>query len=116
MSEIPKDSILNVTKKLLNAPVDYDFFDLDVLTHINSVFANLSQMGVGPKEGFFITDGSTPWSEYIKGDSNLNGVQSYMVNKVRLMFDLPTTSFAIAAIEKLCAEFEWRLHVASETP
>lgn len=116
MSDPPKDSILNVTKKLLNAPVDYDVFDIDIITYINSVFAILSQMGVGPRDGFFIQDDSASWADYIKDNPNLNGVQSYMVMKVRMMFDMPTTSFAITAMEKMCAEFEWRLNVVSETP
>ena len=45
----------------------------------------------------------------------LNDVKTYMYMKVRLLFDPPTSSAAIASMEKLISEFEWRLNVAAET-
>lgn len=112
----PSDSILNVTKKMLNVPIDYDAFDIDIITHINSVFATLRQLGVGPETTFSIEDAMTPWGEFIAGDLGIASVKSYMVNKVRLMFDPPTSGFTTKAIQDQIAEFEWRLNVASETP
>lgn len=50
------NSILNSTKKILGIAAEYKAFDLDIITHINSVFATLQQLGVGPVEGFMIDD------------------------------------------------------------
>ena len=50
------DSILTSTKKLLGITEEDISFDLDIIMHINSVFAILTQMGVGPDEGFYIED------------------------------------------------------------
>lgn len=46
------DSILNTIKKQLGITEDYTVFDSDLIVHINSVFLTLSQLGVGPDEGF----------------------------------------------------------------
>lgn len=109
--EPPKDSILNSTKKVLGIEAEYDVFDVDILMHINTVFGTLNQLGVGPEDGFEIEDASTGWSEYLGGDKRLNPVKTYMVQRVRLEFDPPTTSFAIEAIKNRVQELEWRLNV-----
>lgn len=115
MSEVvAKDSILQSTKKILDAPPGYEVFDLEIITHINAVFATLSQMGIGPKESFHIEDGSSVWSDFDVSTNVLNLVRTYIPMKVRLMFDLPSTSFAIEAIQKICSELEWRLNVESD--
>lgn len=49
-------SILNSIKKLLGIANDYKEFDTDIIIQINSVFMILHQLGIGPKEGFHITD------------------------------------------------------------
>ena len=50
------DSILDSVKKVLNQGADDDFFDPDILMHINTVFSTLHQLGVGPEDGFAIED------------------------------------------------------------
>lgn len=117
----PNDSlsILNTTKKNLGIDSRYDVFDLDILTHINSVLFTLNQLGVGPVDGFRVEDANTSWDDYLgTDDKNLSAVKSYMYLRVRLLFDPPTTSFAIDAMKKQAEEFEWRLnvHVENLTP
>ena len=111
-------SILSDVKKMIGPSEIYDQFDKDLIIHINSVFTILQQLGVGPKEGFAITeDGEEEWEDYISGieDTNLfQMVKSYMYLKVRMMFDPPTGSVASAFQEQI-KEFEWRLNVAPET-
>ena len=108
------DSILDSTKKILGLDPEYDVFDVDIITHINSVFFTLNQLGVGPAEGFMITDNTTPWTWFSEGPSNLNAVKTYVYLRVRLLFDPPQTSFAISAMEKQIQELEWRLNVHRE--
>ena len=52
------ESILTSIKKLLGIAEEYTQFDSDIIMHINSVFTTLTQLGVGPSEGFFIEDNS----------------------------------------------------------
>lgn len=109
-----EDSILKSTKKILGIAPEVEVFDLDVLTHINSTFFTLNQLGVGPIEGFMIEDDTALWSEYLMGDTNLNAVRTYMFLQVRLLFDPPVSSYALAALEKQILEHQWRLNVKRE--
>lgn len=117
-SQIPPvaRSILNTIKKALGLDPSYDVFDTDLVMHINSTFATLSQLGVGPEEGFSIEDDSATWQDFLGlvETNKLLFVKSYMYLKVRLLFDPPTTSFAIDAMKKNAEEYEWRLNVQTE--
>ena len=108
------ESILNSTKKLLGIAEDYDAFDTDIVMHINSVFNTLSQLGLHPTDGFTIEDENSVWSEYIDNQKLYNSVKTYMYLKVRLLFDPPTTSFAIESFAKQIQEYEWRINVQIE--
>lgn len=109
------DSILNTIKEMLGYPAEYTEFDLQIVMHINSVMADLSQLGVGPKGGFFISGDTEKWSDFIN-DNELNAVRSYIHIRVALLFDPPTNSSVLAAYERQAKEWEWRLNVAAETP
>jgi hypothetical protein len=106
-------SILNEVKKVLGMEPEYTAFDTDVIMHINSVFATLHQLGVGPSTPFQITDKEAKWAGFID-TASIASVKSYMWAKVRLMFDPPTTSFGIDALKGVITEFEWRLNVAGD--
>ena len=109
------DSILLSIKKILNLGADNTDFDPDLLIHINSVLSILQQLGVGPKNGFYITDATATWTEYLGEDSaHLNIVKSYMAAKVRILFDPPVSSAVMDSLNRICSEFEWRSNVAAE--
>ena len=107
-------SILDDTKKILGIDAEYTAFDLDVITHINTVFANLQQLGIGPTEGFMIEDSASKWEEFLGTDKNLNPVKTYVYLRVRMLFDPPTTSFHLASLDEQRKELEWRLNVYRE--
>lgn len=109
------ESILTSTKKLLGIDSEYTHFDSDLIMHINSVFSILTQMGVGPPDGYSIEGASEKWSEFITDKSCLQLVKSYVYQKVRLMFDLPTSSAAIESINQQIKEYEFRLFVAADS-
>ena len=108
------ESILASVKKVLGIDEIHTAFDEDIILHINSVFAILQQMGVGPENGFSISDDSAIWSDYIQDVNQLNFVKSYIYLKVRLLFDPPVSSGAIESINKLISELEWRLFIATD--
>ena len=110
------DSILTSIKKLLGIAEDYTHFDNDIIIHINSVFMALTQLGVGPSEGFYIEDKSIEWSDYIVDPNKLQAVKTYMYLKVRLVFDPSSVgSSTLASYERQITELEWRLNVDAET-
>ncbi len=104
------ESILNSTKKLLGIHEDVTVFDLDIAFHINTVFANLIQMGVGPQAGYRISSADNVWSEFSENDLLIENVKSYVYLKVKLLFDPPTNSALISAIESQAKELEWRMY------
>lgn len=115
MSEIAiTDSILYSVKKQLGGldPVEESPFDADIIMQINGVFGILQQLGVGPEDGFSISDETALWSDFIGEDKVLNMVKPYMYAKVKLGFDIASTpSSVITALENIVAEYEWRMNV-----
>lgn len=109
-----ENSILNSTKKILGLDADYTAFDLDIITHINTAFSTLNQLGVGPVDGFMIEDAEAVWADFIVDDVKLNSVKTYIYLKVRMLFDPPTTSFLIEAFNHQIEELEWRMNVNRE--
>lgn len=109
------ESILTSIKKLLGIAEEYEHFDADLIMHINSVFAILTQLGVGPSEGFSISDKYSTWDEFIEDDPRLEMVKSYIYMKVKLLFDPPTSSAVMEATNRLTSELEWRLNVATDS-
>ena len=107
-------SILQSVKKALGLSESYEQFDADIMMHINSVLSILQQLGVGPREGFMLENKDTAWDEYIEDPLRFNMVKSYIYLKVRMLFDPPTTSYLVTAMEKQITEYEWRLNNARE--
>ena len=105
-------SILTSIKKLLGIAEDYAEFDEDIMTHINSVFLNLTQLGVGPEEGFMIEDDTAEWEDFINNSVQLQAVKTYVYLKVKLLFDPPLSSSVTESINRMIAELEWRLNAA----
>lgn len=108
-------SILKSTKKILGVDSDYNVFDLDILTHINSAFSVLSQLGVGPPEGFLISDGQDIWDNFDCSPQEKNLVKTYIYLKVRMMFDPPGTAYLVEAANNQIKEYEWRLTTMRDT-
>lgn len=110
------ESILISIKKLLGITEEYEHFDSDIIMHINSVFMILTQIGVGPSEGFFITDKTATWDDFIPTGKSLESVKSYVYMKVKLLFDPPQSSAVMESMKNMISEFEWRLNVEVDTP
>ena len=108
------ESILTSIKKMLGIDEEYTHFDADVIMHINSVLMILTQLGVGPAEGFMIEDDTSTWVDFIPeaNAAQLHAVKSYIFMKVKLIFAPPLSSAVIESYNRQIAEFEWRLNVA----
>lgn len=109
-----EDSILKSTKKILGVSEDYTAFDLDIITHINSIFSIVNQLGIGPEESVVIEDAETNWADLELSGKQLSLLRTYLFIRVRMLFDPPTTSFHIEAVNKQIEEFEHRLSWARE--
>jgi hypothetical protein len=109
------DSILTSIKRMLGIQEDYEHFDIDIILHINSVLMIVTQIGVGPAEGFAIEDKTAVWTDLTNDETMLNSVKSFVYLKVKLLFDPPANSAAMQSLKDLTSEFEWRLNAAAES-
>jgi len=89
-------------------------FDKDIIMHVNTAFSFLSQLGVGPANGFFISDVTQTWDEFTTDVKVIGFVKTYIFIKVKLMFDPPQTSFVLDALDRQLQQVEWRLSVQVE--
>ena len=111
-----EENILSSIKKLLGLNDGVTVFDTDIVIHINTVFANLTQMGVGPQNdegkniGFKISTGNEVWGDFTSNDILIENVKTYVYIKVKMVFDPPTSSALIDAYNAQAKELEWRLY------
>lgn len=107
--------ILDLVRKLIGGGETQGPFDSDLLVHINSVLFILTQLGVGPSEGF-IADENSKWTDFLPEGMKLELVKSFVYMKVKLIFDPPSSSSALDSMTKLVSELEWRILVAVDPP
>ena len=108
------DSILTSVKKIIGISEEDESFDTDLIIHINSVLMILNQLGVGPEDGFSITDKSAVWTDVIGDHKLIEATKTFVGLKVRLIFDPPTSSAVLDSINKTISELEWRINVMVE--
>ena len=109
-----EDKILDSVKQMFGYEPDYDPFDIDMLIHINSIVATLTQLGVGPDDGLTV-DKDTLWSSLLANDATLNGARSYVFMRLKMLFDASSMpQHLIAAYEKMILQAEERLKMAAD--
>lgn len=104
------NSILTTTKKMIGLTEEYEIFDVDIITYINSTFAVLRELGVGPNEGFSIDGPEAVWDDFVAPGPLQSLVRAYMPLKVRLLFDTTMTSGVNEAIKGQISDLEWRIN------
>lgn len=110
------ESILTSIKKLLGYEADDTGFDDEIIMEINAVFMSLTQLGLGPSEGFEIEDETAIWQDFLPDVKKFGAIKSYMHKRVKLAFDSASMSSPlIEAYNRQIAEFEWRLNHAAES-
>ena len=104
-----RDSILKSICDKLDSR-DFTVFYDDIIDRINTAFAFCNQFGVGPEEGFAITDENDTWDDYhAKTKTELYLVKGYIAAKVKMDFDPPTTGPMLNALSDSILEYEWRI-------
>ena len=107
-------SILADMRRAAGADEWDDAFDADIIDHTNSVFMILTQMGIGPSEGYAISGMDNKWDEFITDPIKFRLVKSYMGLRVKLLFDPSLSSAVLESINRQIDEFEWRLTVEAD--
>lgn len=106
------DSILQSVKKDLGIAPEYTHFDQELIMNINSVLSVVRQLGVGPQEGFRISDDTAVWTDLVDAsDERLEYVKTYVSKRVKLLFDPPLNSSVLESTKAVMSELEWRMNV-----
>lgn len=105
-------NVLDSVKKMLGIPGDYDCFDSDILMDINMVMPVLKQIGVSTSISTVTEE--TTWSDLSSSTEIVNLMKVYVALRVRMVFDPPTNSSLLDAMQKRIDELEWRLNVLGE--
>lgn len=106
-----EESILITIKKKLGLGKEYNAFDTDVITNINTSLMILGQLGVGPSNGFRITGPSETWSNFVGDRIDLESIKDFIYIKARIVFDPPNSAAALQALKEEAKELEFRINV-----
>lgn len=114
-----EESILTTIKKLLGISEEYTHFDEDILVHINTAFMVLAQIGVGSSVPFNIDDDVPTWDDFYTtlsedDQQKFSSIKTYIHLKVKIIFDPPTSSAIMDAMNRTINELEWRLNHEAE--
>lgn len=107
-------SILASIKQMLGVTDDVTAFDNELISHINSTFLSLNQLGVGSDDGFYITGYNEIWSQFVNDPRLADPAREFVYLKTRLIFDPPASSVVSDACNQRLQEIEWRLNVLAE--
>lgn len=107
---VSSQSILDSVKLGLGGLTsEYDAFDEEIISHINSVFFKLNQLGIGPDDPYYIEDRTSTWGHFDSNVGKILAVKTYLTAEVKLMFDPPTSGAVKEALTRVRDEYEWRL-------
>lgn len=109
-----EESILESVKKMLGVLIDDTAFDAELISHINAAISELTQIAVGPDEGFLVTGYNEVWSNFVSNVSQMSSAREYIFSKVRLLWDPPSNSFVCDALTKAKDEAYWRLFIMAD--
>lgn len=84
-------------------------FDAEILLYINTVMGKLSQLGFAYADTTPIIYDTTAWGDLVGYDTTWEMVRVYIGLSVRVMFDPPTSSIVLGALNNQIAELEWRI-------
>lgn len=109
-------SILFTIKKLIGVDPEYDAFDTEIMTDINTAIFILKDIGVGKSDFYAISGPNSMWNDFIEDRKDFEAAKTFIHLKTKLMFDPPASSFVKEAMEKTVDEIYWRLYSRTNYP
>ena len=103
------DSVLLSTKQMLGISPEDTSFDVNVLMNINTALTILMELGLTEVEDQLVTDDKMTWDDLLGGRTDIEYVKTYVYQKVKMIFDPPTSTAAIDAMQRSINELEWRI-------
>lgn len=103
------DSVLLSTKQMLGISPEDTSFDVNVIMSINTALTTLMDLGLTEVEDEIVTDDIMTWDDLLGGRTDIEYVKTYVYQKVKMIFDPPTSTAAIDAMQRSINELEWRI-------
>ena len=103
------DSVLLSTKQMLGISPEDISFDVNVIMAINTALTILFDLGLTEVEDQIIIDDDMTWDDLLGGRTDIEYVKTYVYQKVKMIFDPPTSTAAIDAMQRSISELEWRI-------
>ena len=103
------DSVLLSTKQMLGISPEDTSFDVNVIMSINTALTTLMDLGLTEVEDQIIIDDDMTWDDLLGGRTDIEYVKTYIYQKVKMIFDPPTSTAAIDAMQRSISELEWRI-------
>lgn len=103
------DSVLSSTKQMLGISPEDTSFDVNVIMSINTALTILMDLGLTEVEDQLVTSDKMTWDELLGGRTDIEYVKTYVYQKVKMIFDPPTSTAAIDAMQRSISELEWRI-------
>lgn len=103
------DSVLLSTKQMLGISPEDTSFDVNVIMSINTALTILMDLGLTEVEDQIVTSDDMTWDELLGERTDIEYVKTYVYQKVKMIFDPPTSTAAIDAMQRSISELEWRI-------
>ena len=103
------NSVLLSTKQMLGISPEDTSFDVNVIMSINTALTTLMDLGLTEVEDQIVTGDNTTWDDLLGGRTDIEYVKTYVYQKVKMIFDPPTSTAAIDAMQRSISELEWRI-------
>ena len=104
-----EQSILTTIRTMIGPSASYEVFDTDLIIGINTAFARLCQLGVGPQIPFKIHGDTETWDDFMSDDELSDEVKQYVYLKTRLIFDPPENGNVASSYQAQIDQLEWLL-------
>lgn len=106
------DVIFYAIKRMLGIESSVTEFDIDIISHLNSAFFTLCELGIGPSKPFYVTE-DTSWGSF-ETTVPKQVILDYLFLKTKLIFDPPTSSPLIEAMKDRISELEFRMNIYTD--
>lgn len=103
------DSVLLSIKQMLGISPEDTSFDVNVIMSINTALTILMDLGLTEVEDEIVIDDDVTWDDLLGGRTDIEYVKIYVYQKVKMIFDPPTSTAAIDAMQRSISELEWRI-------
>ena len=105
------EKILTSVKKINNIENEDTSFDDELIMYINSALMVVMQEWHGMDHAFKLVTGEETWEDILGTDTDYEGLKELVGLKVRLMFDPPTSSTVMDAINMQIKDLECRMYL-----